>query len=295
MNMKKLFALLMAAAMLSGCVTINTDNADVKDAKEEAEAVETEETEETEETKDTEDKEDKKSDKDFEPVEIEGTSTFDGAGADIVDMQKVVNSVVDLSQYETEGIKASSGNDSFSYTPSSKTELSFDYKITMGDDEITLPYDCKDLESLGWKYYGNGSDQELKPGYLSSSAYEKDNGQVYTGIVNDTDDVKKFGDCTIYSVDFSLYNSLDNYTEKSDNAVDFEVCGAINNDSTIEDIVDELGNPSSIMAYESKYESYILFKYESKDDNGWLEFRLSDDGKKIVKLDYNYDHAKMLK
>ena len=73
------------------------------------------------------------------------------------------------------------------------------------------------------------------------------------------------------------------YTEKSDNAVDFEVCGAINNDSTIEDIVDELGNPSSIMAYESKYESYIIFKYESKDDNGWLEFRLSDDGKKIVK------------
>lgn len=173
-------------------------------------------------------------------------------------------------------------------------EYALDYKIKLGDgSEIVLPITYSELEKKGWTFRTNSSaERELEPDYLTQATLINANGQTLdVSIYNNTSNNIALKDGIVIDISSQQYNS--DATEKLNTAIDFSVCGSLSQKSTLEDIVDTLGNPYMIsygIFYNNDGEYYyssIEIQYKQKSSAySHITFELSGSGNYITSVSY---------
>lgn len=177
-----------------------------------------------------------------------------------------------------------------------KKEYDLDYKIKLGDgSEFTMPITFSELEEKGWILLESSDpEREMGANLMTFGVIENASGKrLDVAAYNPTDKTITFKECTVINVDAQQYSTFDP-TEKLDDAIDFTVCGSLTNASTLEDIINKLGNPYSIdytlhFDEEGKYtNSDIRITYMQKSSAySQLVFELSGDGNYITTVNYD--------
>lgn len=177
-----------------------------------------------------------------------------------------------------------------------KKEYDLDYKIQLGDgSEFTMPITFSELEKKGWILQESSApDREMGAGLMTFGTIKNAAGKALSvAAYNPTDKTITFKECTVINVDAQQYGSFDP-TKKLDDAIDFTVCGTLTNASTLEDIINKLGNPYSISCTlhfddEGNYtNSDINITYMQKSSAySQLVFELSGDGNYITTVNYD--------
>ena len=202
------------------------------------------------------------------------------------DFTNVLGSIVDLSLYELED-----DDDSCNYYLKYENEISYDldHNVVLSDGtEFTLDTPFSELESQGWVLFD--PEQELDAGYLTWDVCKNSNGQeLYIGIYNPTESTLTAKECTVCFIELTLFSSLD-FSEKIDTTPGFTICKTITQASTLEEIVGQLGMPSSIYYSNSDgLDSYISIEYTQPNNSyDYLNFRVSANGNYIVEIDSEY-------
>ena len=205
--------------------------------------------------------------------------------------------LLDISLYAdlTESDNTSSKSYFYWLDYGNKKEYDLDYKIKLGDGtEFTMPITFSELEKKGWVLQESSDpDYEMEAGLMTFGIIENVAGKsLHVTAYNPTDKTIAFKECTVIGVDAQQYSMFDP-TEKLSDAIDFTVCGSLTNASALEDIINKLGNPSSIDCTlhfdDGKYtHSDINITYEQKSSAySKLEFELSGDGNYITTVNYD--------
>lgn len=202
-----------------------------------------------------------------------------------------IKTLIDISLYEENDYEST-----YSYTMKfdiqQKTEYDFDYGIELGDGtKFALPVPVKTLGNQGWTLNQN---PEVKPDNVLSGprlVNSQGNTLVFVSAVNNSDDTLDFDECDLVGYNIELYSH--DLKEPSNSAIDFTVCGTITQNSTLEDIIAKLGNPSKVMCnvveYSGEYQrTEITITYEQLGSPyNYLEFVLSGDGNYITEMEYS--------
>lgn len=177
----------------------------------------------------------------------------------------------------------------YSLVPEDMVDYDLDYSVKHSDGtEFTLPISVKDIESKGWNFKDSDyKDETLSSGYAFASSIPFVNSQDSTMrfyIFNDTDDKAKLTDCTASGVEFEIPDATADY---------FTICGNITNNSTIEDIINCLGAPSTIdlTIWNNDNGEYdrtnIKLTFTQKSNlTSSLYFEISGDENRITNLQY---------
>ena len=211
-----------------------------------------------------------------------------------------VAELIDLSLYEDLDETDETSYKSYYYELDSDNEKDYDldYKIKLGDgSEFTMPISFSELEEKGWALPENADpDFEIDSGHVASSTVSNSEGKEFTFYVyNRTDNKITLKEGLVTSVCLYQYDSYD-LTEKLSEAIDFTVCGTLNNASTLEDIIEKLGNPYSIncaLNYDDDgnytYSEIEVDYTQESSSYSSLVFTLSGDGNYITNVDYSVD------
>lgn len=302
MNTQKLIALLlcfsMVLALLAGCKSDkepeeNTDKngTSVKEENQD-DQVEKEEENQNDQTEKEED-----TDKPKEETHIEVDTSNKNYITDETSLIAKVEELVDTSLY---GDMYKNDNASFiSYmcerNYDNRQEYDLDYKYEFGDGSVVqMPLTFAELEMEGWVLSSNNEDQELDPGYMTFGRVKNSSGkELYVSAYNHTSSKAAFKDCTVINIEAAQYSDL-NIAKKIDSAIDFTVCGSITNASTLEDIIDVLGDPTSIYCsfhYDDngnyKYSKLTVSYIQKSSAYSQIVFELSGDGNYIINVDYS--------
>lgn len=175
-------------------------------------------------------------------------------------------------------------------------EYDLDYKLQLGDgSEFTIPITFSELEKKGWILRETSDpDRELDSGYMTFGTIENASGKTLSvAAYNPTEEKIAFKECTVINVDSQQYGSFDP-TKRLDDAIDFTVCDSLTNASTLEDIIQRLGNPYYITCAlrfddDGKYtDSSIEISYQQESSAySQITFKLSGDGNYITALNYD--------
>lgn len=219
----------------------------------------------------------------------------------ITSKEAFVNKMAELLDVSLYGDLSESDNTSFRLYHyqlgyENKKEYDLDYKIQLGDgSEFTMPITFSELEKKGWILQESSApDREMGAGLMTFGTIKNASGKALSvAAYNPTDKTITFKECTVINVDAQQYGSFDP-TKKLDDAIDFTVCGTLTNASTLEDIINKLGNPTSISCTlhfddEGNYtNSDINITYTQKSSAySQLVFELSGDGNYITTVNYD--------
>lgn len=258
MNTRKLIALLiclcMTLTLLAGC----------KEVEKKAESDnKMQDTVQQDQDKDNLTETEENTDKPEEETQNKVDTSNKGYITDEASLMENVEKLLDTSLY---GDMYKEDNTSFvSYwcerNDDNRPEYDLDYKYEFGDGSVVqLPLTFAELKEEGWTLSSTNDDQELDPGYMTFGRVKNSSGkELSVAAYNHTDSKAAFKDCTVINMDATQYSDLDT-AKKLSSAIDFTICGSITNASTLEDIIDVLGDPTTL---------YCSFHY---DDNGNYQY-----------------------
>ncbi len=208
-----------------------------------------------------------------------------------------LSGLIDLSLYQP----LSEGTSIYTYTLDSKNHEDYplDYKVKLEDDtEFTLPITLNELKKKGWTHnLDENHTMEAHTYFLTSTTLSNPAGkEISVGIENDSDQTLSLGECTVYEVVSNQYR-FSKYTQtaneaKFSKAAAFTVCNTITNQSTMEDVIAQLGNPYNIYLSVSHdgngnfKTSSITLTYDQKSLKGELKLSFSGDTKYLTEITY---------
>lgn len=292
MNTRKLIALLLCLCMVlvlfSGCKKTE-EKTETNDQKQDSVLQDDEKDSEIETQEDT--------NKPTEETQNKVDTSNKGYITDEESLMARVEELLDTSLY---GDMNKSDNTSFvSYwcerSYDNRPEYDLDYKYEFGDGSVVqLPLAFAELEEEGWTLSSTNDDQELDPGYMTFGRVKNSSGkELSVAAYNHTDSKAAFKDCTVVNMDSTQYSDLDT-AKKVSSAIDFTVCGSITNASTLEDIIDVLGDPTTLYCsfhYDDngnyKYSKLTVTYMQASSAYSQLVFELSGDGNYIIEVCYD--------
>ncbi len=202
--------------------------------------------------------------------------------------------LLDLSLYDELDEYGSSDFNGYSYCLKVENEKDYDldYTIMLGDgSSFTMPITFSELSEKGWVLFRD-TDRELGAGFMTQSSIRNAVGKVISvAAYNPTEEAFTFQEGTVIALEAQQY-SIDDFTKKLSDAVDFTVCDSLTNNSTLEDIIKRLGNPTSITCSlyfnDEQYRcSDIEVEYiQESSAYSSIVFNLSGDGNYITNLRY---------
>ena len=182
----------------------------------------------------------------------------------------------------------------------------FNYTINIGNDSIKLPVSFADMKNSAFSTDIN-EDYSVSNTIQSGVDYKTANGKEFTlwttnldALFDDTDVECEVKDCIFYEFEADVnteeYDENDAvYYEKNDAAVDFDIHG-ITPDSTIEDVLETIKNPTYI-TYD-KEDNTITIRYTEEignsnttADNSSLTIHFFADQNFIEYIKYEYAPA----
>lgn len=209
-----------------------------------------------------------------------------------------VTELIDVSLYRdiTESDYTSFKSYFYELNYENKKEFDLDYKIKLGDgSEFTMPITFSELEKKGWVLQESSApDREMGSGLMTFGTVKNSAGKTLSvAAYNPTEKTITFKECTVINVDSQQYSTFDS-TEKLSDAIDFTICGTLTNASTLEDIIERLGNPYSInctLHYDDKgnytYSDIEVTYMQKSSAYSQLKFQLSGDGNYITAINYD--------
>ncbi len=199
------------------------------------------------------------------------------------DFTEKISALLDLSLYNELSESEEPGYSSYIYTIKYENEKDFplDYTVMLGDGStIALLKPISELEDEGWSLTSNSTpDRILNPNTLLPTAYiqNADGKKLDIEGANLSDTPLAFKDCKITGIDLGVDD------------ISYVVCNTITNAATLEDIIKQLGAPTTIYfsIHGDGAASYITLEYVQKSNpRNNLEFKLSADGNYILNTSY---------
>ncbi len=198
---------------------------------------------------------------------------------------------LDVSMYAFE-----EDDDGIEHTLIEEIDYNFDYKVKLGNTEITLPTDYETLNKAGWTSE-IAEDFRIDSGVQKGIPFKNSEGKeilLYTtclGVGTENEISCELQACKLFTLELTLYSSDNTVYVKNENAADFSLTNGITAKSTIKNIVDTLGNPKSI-EYD-KEENEIELCFIEKIDVGYshLTFKFSATDGFMTRMEYEYSYA----
>lgn len=281
MKVKRLLAIALAVAMMltvfAGCSKRDPEEEEKKDS-----------------VSQTEEKTDEKTEEADVPTEETVITSRDS-------FVNTMGKLMDLSLYNdlTENYNAS--YDTFSYHIKYENERDYDLdkKIRFADgSEVTLPIKVSELADRGWGFaYDSSAGTELASGYETPSiGFKNSSGKQFEAwVYNHTSVTTTLGNCMVPELTVNLYGSLDP-NKKLDSGIGFTVCGTITENSTLEEVIARLGNPTSVFCTVRrddtgafKHSTVEVTFEQSKATHNHLTIKFSGDKGHIVEMKYSAD------
>lgn len=181
-------------------------------------------------------------------------------------------------------------------------EYDLDYSITVEGINFTLPLTCGELEAAGFDYRGDLSSEVESSDQLGVGATFRNHAgkEFYATVVNRSGQTKQIKDCYITSVKIEKYtqNYLENTTSISDTAPFATVCGSIDSNSCLKDVLERLGEPWMIEFYTdgtANYEplAFVRLTYQVRTDTeyGCLNISIAAETNDVMIIDYEHELA----
>lgn len=215
-----------------------------------------------------------------------------------------IGEIVDLSLYEVDDEDA----DYVEIDLNSENEkpFNFNYRIDIGNDSIKLPVSFSDIKNSVFTTDIN-EDFSVSNKVQRGAEYKTTNGKEFTlwttnldAFFDDADVECDIKDCTFYGFSVEVYDDAydDNDVpvyEKNDNVPDFNIHG-ITPDSTVEDVISAMENPTYITYYVDDNSIDITYSEKIGDSNTSADYssliiRFFADQNCIEKIEYEYAPA----
>lgn len=175
-----------------------------------------------------------------------------------------------------------------------------DYSLVVEDTTFSLPLTCGELEEAGWDCRDDlESEIESSDRMGVLVSFRNHAGkEFYASVVNRSGATKQLKDCYITEVKFEKYTHdyLEDITILSDTAPFVTVCGDIDSNSSLQDILDQLGEPWMIEFCtdgEANYEplAYVKLTYRVQTDNeyGCLAIAVAAETDDVMSIDYDHE------
>ncbi|MBE6911543.1 MAG: hypothetical protein E7473_03365 [Ruminococcaceae bacterium] len=211
----------------------------------------------------------------YEPVSLITADEF----------KNFISEYVDLSHYSVSPSKDSlfcNIDNQFYKAPQLDFEISLNNKPS-----FTMPISFAELNKLGWKLPSN--TQILKPGYLSFGLCENSDGnEIYVEASNLTSGDLPFNKCSVTSIESTLFGSGDKFSKKFSSASEFTVCKKLTDKSTLQDVIDLLGEPSLLNFSNHADYGYCYIELEYRTTaSSFLRFHFTPDGERIIQMKYS--------
>lgn len=133
----------------------------------------------------------------------------------------------------------------------------YSFQFSFNGELYTLPMTFADFEASGWVFKDSLNTQIPSNRYVVSQFWEKDGIKIYSKIANLSSEEIVITEGMVAEVNFTLYNFRD-----SDAVVELP-CHIVLGVSTLEDITNAYGTPSSELDLDSSYiVTYSLDMYE---------------------------------
>lgn len=201
-----------------------------------------------------------------------------------------VQSSVDLSKY-TEGNNKDDKNSSYSLKSDLHKDYDMDFVVSLEKTKITMPVAFSELEKQGWKIVNEKYYKfPLKPNTMGNTicSLKKKNVNVFSA--NTTDKNIFFPEGTVSRISVELFSAEDEFKKKLSTAPDFIICKDIDNKSSMNDVIETMGEPSKIERVKVNDKcSKLILHYMNISNYNNLKIEMTEDGKKIVRIDYNAD------
>lgn len=183
------------------------------------------------------------------------------------------------------------------------TVYNLDYTIDLGGTPVTLPLTYGELVQAGWTSTSDPSSSVKSSDGIGifASCQNTQKKWFYATIVNRTGTEQQLKDCNVVSIQIKNYeyDYTVNNTVWNDEAAPFTICGSIKNTSSLKEITEVLGEPTTIFFYEETCEynsddqAYIQLNYTVRNENeyGSLTIVVSAETDEIMKLTYDHELA----
>lgn len=180
-----------------------------------------------------------------------------------------IGELVDLSLYE---IDQDEGYVELELKEEYQKSFNFNYKINIGSNSIILPVTYTDMKNSAF-LTDVSDDKKISNEFEFGVTYEDADGKEFTlnttntdALMNDEEVECNITDCTFYGFNVYVYEEdADGNIEKDTETADFNIYG-INNDSTVEDVIRAMNNPTYI-SFDADYNT-IEIEYSEKIGNG---------------------------
>lgn len=177
-----------------------------------------------------------------------------------------------------------------------------DYSLTAEDITFSLPLTCGELEIAGWDCRDDlESEIESSDRMGVLVSFRNHAGkEFYASVVNRSGATKQLKDCYITEVKFEKYTHdyLEDITILSDTAPFVTVCGDIDSNSSLQDILDRLGEPWMIEFYtdgDANYEplAFVRLTYLVRSDSeyGGLTISIASETDDVMIIEYEHELA----
>lgn len=177
-----------------------------------------------------------------------------------------------------------------------------DYTITAEGITFSLPITCGDLEAAGWDCRNNlASEVESSDRMGVTVSFRNHAGkEFFASVVNRSGVTKQLKDCYVVGVNFDKYthNYTENITTLSDTAPFVTVCGDLDSNSSLQDVLNRLGEPWMIEFYtdgDANYEplAFVRLTYQVRSDTeyGCLKIAIAAETDDVMIIDYDHELA----
>ncbi len=221
------------------------------------------------------------------------------------EFDSVLGNFVDLEHYEKETVYSNADQIS-SYRMKSdvrKTQnYALDYSVTAAGITFCIPLTCGELEATGWDCREDlASEVESSDSLGVLVSFRDDAGkEFYASVVNRSGATKQLKDCYITGVKFEKYtkNYLEDIVTLSDTAPFVTVCGDIDSNSSLQDVLERLGEPVMIEFYTDGDANYyplafvrLTYSVGSESEYGCLVIAIASETDDVMIIGYDHELA----
>ena len=194
-----------------------------------------------------------------------------------------ITNIVDLSHYTLSKTSDSESSSYYTLNADLNNKQDLDHTMVLDGVELIYPLTFEELGQKGWKISSeDAANEEMKPSYAMSSYCENSAGHtIYVMGYNHLAEAAAYDKCTVKDIEITVLSSDDKYSKALKSAPEFIIYGSITNASTIQDIINVLGEPSAIRTNGNL--SKITITYDCND--GDIQFDLTSDGQHIILVD----------
>lgn len=234
---------------------------------------------------------------------VSGNGDHNGFACSMSEFEEKISKLLDLELFSYDEEDFEDDYIQINLKSENKKSFDFDYTIKIGNEKIVLPVSFTEMKNSAFKTEIN-EDFPVSNKITRGPEYTTSDGKVFTlwttnldALFDDADMECEIKDCIFYKFKASVYDEEFNdndtvYYEKNEDVADFDIYG-ITPDSTVEDVIAAMGNPTYITYSEESNSISIAYNEKignsgTSADTSSLLIRFFADQNCIENIEYEY-------